>query len=349
MKIDLKKFEEYVENGLLIRQRHPVHPLWIYNYSRTCTYTNAWDEITLMCRGLVVNDEGFIVARPFPKFFNYEQLSSVGLTVPDEPFDVYEKMDGSLIICFFYDEEWVCASRGSFTSDYAIKASELMQNYPTSMLYTPQTYCFELVWREHVIVLTPEKDDLIMLGAYVTEDGHEMDIQIPYYQDNFNVVKKYDGITDYTTIKETIDGKNKEGFVIRFESGFRMKIKYDEYIRLHKTMTGVSTIDIWESLRDGVDIIQFCENVPDEFDNWVKENANALTVRYNLIWECAVSLFNSLYEQFGGDLSNKRLVAEWIKNGPSDYVGILFNMVNDKSINDIIWKLIRPEHRKPNY
>jgi RNA ligase len=297
----------------------------------------------------VTDDDGVIIARPFPKFFNYSQLNSVGLTVPDEPFEVYDKRDGSLIITFAYNNEWVCASRGSFISDYAIKASELIQNYPMSMLYTQQTYCFELVWREHVIVIMPEKDDLIMLGTFVTEDGREMDIQIPYYQDNFNVVKKYEGITDYTTLTTTIDGKNKEGFIIRFESGFRCKIKYDEYIRLHKIMTGVSTIDIWESLRDGVDIIQFCENVPDEFDEWVKEVAYSLIERYGLIWECSVSLFNSLYDHFNGDLSNKKLVAEWIKTGPSDYTGILFNMVNEKDFDSIIWKMIRPEHKTPNY
>ena len=44
--------------------------------------------------------------------------------------------------------------------------------------------------------------------------------------------------------------KDKEGYVIHFKNGFRMKIKGNEYKRLHRILTGISNRDIWAYLRD---------------------------------------------------------------------------------------------------
>jgi hypothetical protein len=44
-----------------------------------------------------------VIAKPFPKFFNYEEHTAD--EIPNELFDVYEKMDGSLGICFYYEIE----------------------------------------------------------------------------------------------------------------------------------------------------------------------------------------------------------------------------------------------------
>ena len=65
--------------------------MWIWNYSVSVQYERLWDEITVQCRGLVTNSKGEIVARPFTKFFNYEELTPE--EIPNEYFDVYEKMD----------------------------------------------------------------------------------------------------------------------------------------------------------------------------------------------------------------------------------------------------------------
>ena len=44
---------------------------------------------------------GVIVARPLPKFFNDYELSHT----PTGEFEVYEKLDGSLIIMSFYKDK----------------------------------------------------------------------------------------------------------------------------------------------------------------------------------------------------------------------------------------------------
>lgn len=347
-KIDINILKKYYEEGLLMKQEHSKYPLIIWNYSRKVQLENLWDDVTMQMRGLITDTEGNIIGKSFDKFFNLEQLPSVGLSVPNEEFDVYNKEDGSLIIVFWYDNQWLCASRGSFTSEYAVKASELLKNYPSFILLPNLTYCFELLWTEHPIVIVPEKDDLIMLGAFVTDTGDEIDIHQPYYS-NFNVVKKYDGITDFTKLTETIDGTNREGFVIRFKSGFRCKIKYQEYLRLHRIVTNCSTIDIWQALKDGLDMNQFLENVPDEFDGWVRSRIMRYTHSYNLHWSYYVDLYNQIYRKFNGDFSNKKLVAEEIKLNYSENQKPLFNMINEKAIDDYIWSTIRPTFEKPNF
>ena len=119
--MDLKTLHKYKDEGWLMNQVHPELPLTIWNYTQQTQFEGMWDEITLSCRGLVTDDEGNIVARPFKKFFNLEE----GKHTPTKDFDVFEKMDGSLIIVFWYDGGWVVASRGSFISEQAIGASKI--------------------------------------------------------------------------------------------------------------------------------------------------------------------------------------------------------------------------------
>jgi RNA ligase len=102
-----------------------------------------------MCRGLVTDDKGNIVARPFKKFFNMEE----GKHTPTSDFEVYDKMDGSLGIFFYYEGGWVMATRGSFTSDQAVKGYEMMFKYDFANLHKDYTYLFEIIYDQNRIVV----------------------------------------------------------------------------------------------------------------------------------------------------------------------------------------------------
>jgi len=136
--------EKYYQDGLLHKQTHPTLDLTIWNYSPKVQYEKLWDEITMQCRGLVTDSKGQIVARPFKKFFNYEQHKPED--IPNEDYEVYEKMDGSLGILFNYQDEWIMATRGSFTSPQAIKGKELLGKYPLDKLNKNNTYLFEIIY-----------------------------------------------------------------------------------------------------------------------------------------------------------------------------------------------------------
>ena len=142
--------DKYVADGWLVTQKHPTLPLSIYNYSQKTQYDGHWDEVTLACRGLIVDSStGKVIIKPFPKFFNYEEVEA---EVPWKTSDyvyVQEKMDGSLGILFYYLEgmEWVLATRGSFTSNQAIKGMEILKSkYNLDVFEKSIAYLIEIIY-----------------------------------------------------------------------------------------------------------------------------------------------------------------------------------------------------------
>jgi RNA ligase len=350
VKYQLDILNQYIEKGLVVKQDHPTLPISIYNYSRTCQYERLWDEITMDCRGLVLDYDGNVVAKPFRKFFNFEELTTE--QIPNEPFEVFEKMDGSLGILFNYKGEWVLSTKGSFTSEQSIKGMEILKKYKYDRLLTGYTYLFEIIYPENRIVCQYDFEDLILLGVIDNRDGYEIRIHdnhihlegirlVNLYNNlGFKIVKKYDGIRDYSELKSKIL-QNQEGFVIKFRDGFRMKIKGDEYIRLHRILTNFSTTDIWELLRTKGDMDEFLDRVPDEFDMWVKTTILKLMAEYVTIEDTAKISF----EHFKSKSETKKDFALMVVHDL--HSPILFSMWNGKPYEHIIWKMIKPKWSKP--
>jgi RNA ligase len=344
--------EQYYNDGLLHKQVHPTLPLTIWNYSPKVQYEGLWDEITIQCRGLVTDDEGNIVARPFGKFFNYEELDPE--KIPNEPFDVFEKLDGSLGVLFNYKGEWVLATRGSFTSEQAKRGWQILQKYNYKRLIEDKTYLFEIIYKENRIVVDYDYEDLIMLAVIDNNDGYEYKIFdervhlegirfVNMYRNlGFKFVKKYDGIKDYSTLKDLIKD-DEEGFVVRFESGFRMKIKGSEYVRLHKILTNVSNRDIWEYLKDGKPLNDIIEKVPDEFYDWVKETKENFEKNFSNLKTEYEMKFKSIMES-EENISRKEFALKAINN---NFPSILFYMFDGKNYDEIIWKILYPDFSKP--
>ena len=184
----LEKLNEYHEKGLVYKQIHPTLPLTIWNYSEKVQYENLWDEITLMCRGLVTDNEGNISARAFKKFFNIEE----GKHTPTEKFEVWEKMDGSLGIVFWYEGQWVVATRGSFTSDQAIKAKELLKKYNSG-----KNIGFTAIAHLKAKGLIPRADGTKRKSDKYKELGGEVDKLI---EDGIVELKMYDTTNEHSKI-----------------------------------------------------------------------------------------------------------------------------------------------------
>ena len=343
MKNLLKTLERYYNEGWLIKQTHPELPLTIWNYSQTTQYAGKWDDVTLMTRGLVTDNEtGEVVARPFKKFFNLEENRHTSTN----EFEVYNKMDGSLIIAFYLYGSWVFASRGSFTSEQAKAASKLFyKKYGDVGMNIDTTYLFEFTapWNR-IVVDYSDGEQLTLLGGIRTNDG----LEAPWYHldsvsklNAIPLVKKYDGITDYTTLKGII-GDNEEGFVIRFSNGDRMKIKGEEYLRLHRIMTGVSTTSIWEVMANGGNMEEVLKDVPDEFYDKIKEVVGDIAVRFDNIRTDYIQYFTDIVFKIGRE--DRRRFAEEARR--YNHSSILFAMLDGKDINPIIWKIVKPEWRK---
>jgi T4 RnlA family RNA ligase len=341
----IEKLNKYFEDGLVYKQVHPTLPLTIWNYSEKVQYENLWDETLLMCRGLVTDNDGNIVARPFKKFFNMEE----GKHTPTEEFEVFEKMDGSLGIVFKYNGEVMYATRGSFASDQAIWMTKYgKENNFNYILVDGLTYLFEIIYPENRIVVNYQGEErLVLLGIIKTESGEEL----PYEDisfDGWDIVKKYDGIKDYTTLKGMI-GDNEEGFVVRFSNGDRMKIKGEEYLRLHKIMTNLSTTSVWEVLSNNGNMDDLIKDVPDEFYKKIKEYQENLKYNFFQISEyCGKAHDRFRYGKYNDvhPEPTKKEYAEYVMTNYKKFSSVMFAMWDKKPYDQIIWGMIKPKFEK---
>lgn len=343
--ISMEAFREQEALKYITGRQHPDHDLIIWNYTPQCQFGRSWNKITMQARGLITKSDGTIVARPFKKFFNLEEHIGQGLSLPLEPFKVTEKMDGSLGILFFADGKPYIATRGSFTSEQAMRANQILQEKYSSFLshLSPAfTYLFEIIYPQNRIVVDyGDTEDLILLAAIKTETGEELNIHNPLWVDAwpFPIVKYHDGIEDIAVIK-TLEEPNKEGFVIRFESGLRLKVKFDDYKRLHRILTQCTARTIWECLKANLSFDAFLDRVPDEFYVWSNAIKNDLQAQYTQIEnEC-----RTIAEQVKTLSTRKEQAAIIVQKS---YPGVIFQMLDQKDWQEAIWKLLRPTAERP--
>ena len=99
--------------------------LRILNYTAKATYSRHWNEATIACRGLILDDADGVVARPFPKFFGPSEPDAPAVPTRQE-MEVTAKLDGSLGIAYTRPEGDVrLATRGSLVSRQAIEATRI--------------------------------------------------------------------------------------------------------------------------------------------------------------------------------------------------------------------------------
>ena len=61
--------------------------------------------------------------------------------------------------------------------------------------------------------------------------------------------------------------RTEEGFVIHFENGHRLKVKGNEYRRIHALISRVTPLALWEAMAAGDDLGLIRRDLPEEFWN----------------------------------------------------------------------------------
>ena len=313
--------------------KHPQFPLYIYNYSKKCQFKHAWNEVTETCRGLIVDEDLNIIARPFKKFYNYEELLQMNIQIPDEEFEVYEKLDGSLGILYFWEDKAYIATRGSFTSSIALHATNILnEKYDVSLLDKSKTYLFEIIYPEDLHIVTYKNiDDIFLLAVIDNETG--IDYDISKWNSIFKCTTKYDGFNDYTKVRDAFSGKNREGFVIKFKSGFRMKLKFAEYWELHFLKSGFTEKQILQYLID--DDKESMQKALDMFDEEHQIFYNNIIKKFKETYNYILNTAKTQYKEFDTD----KEAALYFKT--CDYPQIMFCIRNGKNVREAIWNLVK--------
>jgi hypothetical protein len=354
--------ETYHKDGLLYKQTHPTLPLTIWNYTEKVQYYNLFITypLLLQCRGLITDNEGNVIVKPITKFFNYEELISDSETIipfKDEYVYVQNKEDGSMLILFYYENQWVTATRGSFTSEQSIKGMEILKNnYKLETFEKSVAYIGEVIYPENRIVVNYKKDEKVMFISTVPNLSYKWDDDSECHWTRSLTYFKMAGIKKKHIVEtkqyfsfdnklckdlKKLNTKNKEGFVLRFfPSNFRMKIKFEDYINLHRIVSGISNVAIWEQLKDGKSFDDLIKMVPDEFFDFVKKTESDLKSEYKTLENEYKIIFKKIKKSV--DNEDRKSFAEQAKK--YKHPTLLFKMLD---YDDYLWKVIRPEYKKP--
>ncbi|KAH3746197.1 2'-5' RNA ligase [Pelomyxa schiedti] len=213
------------------------------------------------CRGLVLSHsrnsggcEWAVVARPFDKFLNYGEPLA-----PEMDWGkckIYEKIDGTLCILYFYNGEWIMSTGGSADGMGQVKSASTLTfcdlfwrifkksgySTPSSPEAINYTFMFELVSPLNRVLIPYDTEALYLLGARSIQTGSELDpaqasrlAGVPY-----TLCPLREGLCTYEQVIHALrmcDPLKHEGFVaVDYTRGIRVKVKHPAYVCMHHAL-----------------------------------------------------------------------------------------------------------------
>lgn len=337
--LDPAHLGQMMDEGYVQVRHHPDYPYSIYCYTKSAMFDRKWNHTTTTCRGLIVNhDSGEVLARPFKKFFN--------LGEPDAPVwnhtdwvSVYDKVDGSLGIAYETPDGPAIATKGSFTSEQALAATELLRGqYGRYMAEEGYTDLFEIILPENRIVLDyGDERSLRYLGSVWIDDGADYwnGCLMRYWDIPMNKPLQ---TAPFSQLKLDMNRPNAEGYVLFNEdTSERLKVKQEDYIELHKVMTGLNERQIWEWFKD-MDLDQVLINLPEEIHEWASDVYKRIGREFDEKGNQAVDVYMPIMH-----LPRKEFALA-IKDQPAWVRAVCFARY-DNNIDraaEIVWKQVRP-------
>lgn len=359
---ELAILEADIEAGYISKKKHPEFDLWIYNYTNQTQYDWHWDGVTNKCRGVILDACGCLVAKGFDKFFTLDQLINMGNEgdIPtDEPFKIYDKVDGSLGILYFWDDVPYIATRGSFESDMAIRATQILKTKYKDVVWNPDySYIFEIIYPNVILTIDYGYEDLVLHGIFDNRTGEEVRLS-DYYDFNYlydmNVsmelpVETGDNFKGIEDFYRRFKYNNDEGYVIRFESGYRVKVKFDEYkelSRAKRAFAGDGTKRLYELCRDDK-IEDILIKLPKHTISYRREIVDSIYQEYENVYVRHLKAFKSMYKY---NKTIQRFAVVALETNKKYFnSGLLIKMfIGDyDGIKTTIWKIITDNRKVYN-
>ena len=283
---DISEFYKAHEAGRIMMDTDPTGRLVCFRYTEETAAKADWDDVTLNARGIVFEKAtGNIVARPYTKFFNYHELFTEGelqsktrqalehAGLPTKPEGrisyVLDKIDGSLGVGFFYDGEWYVSTQGNFTSPQALFATDWLrkhlamarEKYPDHMILDPNyTTLFEITWCKDKHPIRYDRDELVVIGLINKETGEELKSHGLLCEIGFDLLGsrapssfRYRSIEEIAEVCKTLP-HDKEGFVVTWENGFKLKLKGAAYLKMLEFYTNCTDKNLWRAYDPILDI-----------------------------------------------------------------------------------------------
>lgn len=195
------------------------------------------------CRGIILDEKNNweIISYPFDKFFNFGEYYAP--EIKWENSKVFEKIDGSIMTLYFYDNSWHVSSASMPDANGKVKNEEFTLNelfwdiwkrldykMPENKDYC---YIFELT-SPYTQIIVPQKDsNIVLIGARNLKTLKEE------YPDNFknngwNIVKSFNfsNPEELKSACKKLNPMEQEGFVVCDNEFNRVKMKSPQYINI---------------------------------------------------------------------------------------------------------------------
>lgn len=348
-----KSLDEAVERKEVNARSHSRFPeVVVYDYSTTSHFARNWTNLITECRGLIVNkDTGEILARPFKKFYNHEESDVEDNQFPRTgPIDVMEKSDGSMgILATMPDGSPLISTRGSMESLQAQHATALYaEKYAGQWNPDPEyTYCFEIIYPDNRIVVNyGDTDDIVLLGARHKVTGVSATReQLAAAGWPGPEVKRY----SYESFEDVLAHAEKgipgeEGFVVHFtDHDKRVKLKFAEYLRIHRAVSDLSPLRVHEALMEGKKLSD-SPDFPDEFYDEVRRAEKRLEDAHAK----KRSALTAQHEEYRASLPEGYTMKEFALGASQRYdkqemsLLISLELGRDNIVDEKLWKQVRP-------
>ena len=316
-----------------------------YNYVEPTTFNEI---IRRECRGIKFDrNSGFLIGRPFHKFFNLNERDETQEHVIPWSNDhiVYEKLDGSLIHPVLLNNEVVYMTRAGVTdvsklASLYIKQHHEIDEWCRKVIRKGFTPLFEYCSPKNRIVIKYNEENLHLLtyrhlyeGYYTNDVGIDPpDIiqKVNMYGNNLKDISNF--------ISHTRGLIDQEGYVIHFNNGHMIKIKADEYVAKHKTK---------DSFDREKNVLEFVlNNKEDDLIPFLDTDQKAKLVEYaSLVRKSIdfnVDFINGFVAKAKGICNNdrKRFALEFVTSINPKLKGVLFEVFNGRDARESLLKML---------
>lgn len=318
----------------LLRVSRHDRGLVLLNYTDACQHARAWDDVTTACRGLILDPAtGEVVARPFPKFFNWGEQDVKPIA---GPVLVTEKVDGSMGILYRLGDELALATRGAFASREAQRGTAMLRALP-GVREVPHelTLLFEIVTVDGGSNMVKyDYEGLVLLGAVDRFTGAELPHpEVVALAGRLGVRTPI--VFPHASLDEALTARvglpaNFEGFVVRFADGLRLKLKGEAYLAALRASAALSTGKVRDALAAGEAAYRALElKTPEELRPDLERVAGELRARAEALRTRAEQTFARAPQ--GAD---RRSFAVWVQqNAADDLRGAMFKLLDGRAPN----------------
>lgn len=350
--IELQKFiHEHEDWGQLLSQDpYNLHiresdPYVLFKYDQIRSDMSL--RICQESRGIILDSTDWSVAcRPFDKFFNFQE--SLAADIDWNTARVQEKVDGSLGKIWFdkHNNEWHLSTNGSINAHEAevMFPTQTVKNfrdlfmtaagdwYAKNMdtLIKGFTYCIEIVGPHNRVVVPYSEPGVFHIGTRENSTGVEYDVDIGLPKPKLYDFTDVDAVLEYAKTMPY----SEEGFVVVDANWNRVKIKSEEYVRIHRIRG-----EAIPTKKRILDIVR--NNGSDDFLSYFpeyKETFDEVIEAYKgLIYSIHSDVAQYVHEGWDHEQDRKRYALEFAKNcTASDYMFQLKDGKRDTSDSAIL-------------